>query len=161
MAEHGKLSFEQACVIRDRYAKGETQTSLAIEYDVSQAALSSIIRMKTHKRKPLGIAERKANELLQKKIRRVMNKYGLTLDELQHMEYSTGNRCQICGKSPNEQKPHWRSGTHSLFVDHCHKTGKVRGLLCRNCNTAIGLMNDDPELMMKMIDYICHGGKTL
>ena len=41
-----------------------------------------------------------------------------------------------------------------LAVDHCHKTGKVRGLLCSNCNTAIGLMKDSPVRMQKAIQYL-------
>lgn len=161
MAEHGKLSFEQACQIRDRHLKGETQTGLSIEYGVSQAALSAIILMKSHKQKPLTPNERKVNESHRKKRNRVMKQYGMTLKELEDLQVQAGGRCQICDSTPESQTAHWRSGTHTLFVDHCHRTGRVRGLLCRNCNTAIGLMKDDPELIMKMIDYLFHGRKHL
>lgn len=54
--------------------------------------------------------------------------------------------CDICGCSPKVYKRH--------SIDHCHKSGKVRGLLCDFCNTAIGKFNDDPILMRKAIEYL-------
>lgn len=41
-----------------------------------------------------------------------------------------------------------------MAIDHCHKTGQVRGLLCTNCNTAIGLMKDSPERLEAAASYI-------
>ena len=45
-------------------------------------------------------------------------------------------------------------GHKSLHIDHDHKTGKVRGLLCHGCNTAIGLMKDDVNILTKAIEYL-------
>ena len=42
----------------------------------------------------------------------------------------------------------------SLSVDHCHTTGKVRGLLCQSCNTGIGLLKEDTKLFMAAIEYL-------
>jgi hypothetical protein len=39
-------------------------------------------------------------------------------------------------------------------VDHCHTSGKIRGLLCTNCNTAIGLLKDDPNALQRAIDWV-------
>jgi len=41
-----------------------------------------------------------------------------------------------------------------LVVDHCHSTGKIRGLLCHNCNRALGLMQDNVETLQNAIDYL-------
>ena len=51
---------------------------------------------------------------------------------------------KICGNKP--QKP--------LYVDHCHETKKIRGLLCHQCNVALGHMNDDPQRLEKAISYL-------
>ena len=54
-------------------------------------------------------------------------------------------KCAICS-NPQENR--------RLAVDHCHKTGKVRGLLCQGCNTGIGGLKDDTERIKKAIDYL-------
>lgn len=59
-----------------------------------------------------------------------------------------GNKCAICGSTLNSSR------YTKLAVDHDHKTGKVRGLLCTNCNTAIGLMKDSPERLQAAIEYL-------
>jgi hypothetical protein len=56
--------------------------------------------------------------------------YGLTADDFERMEQDQGGRCAICGALPAGR---WKR----LFVDHDHKTGKVRGLLCHLCNSAL------------------------
>lgn len=80
-------------------------------------------------------------------------RYGITVDEYEAMLAEQGNVCAVCGES-NEQLDK-RNGRHrSLHVDHDHKTGNVRGLLCANCNTAIGLSQDSPERLRQMADYL-------
>lgn len=60
--------------------------------------------------------------------------------------------CAICGLP--ETIKH-QVGTKSLLsIDHCHKTNKVRGLLCRKCNSALGFLQDDPELLLKAYNYL-------
>ena len=67
--------------------------------------------------------------------RHLMREYGITLAEYNAMLVQQGSVCAIC-KQPETQE---RNGVkYSLAVDHCHKTGKVRGLLCFKCNSAIG-----------------------
>ena len=58
---------------------------------------------------------------------------------------SQGNCCAICGAKPKGRR---------LAVDHDHKTGKVRGLLCMFCNTGLGKFRDDPKLLKKAIGYL-------
>lgn len=79
-------------------------------------------------------------------------KYGITLDEWQRMYDEQDGACKICGQP--ETKIDRRQGlTRSLSVDHCHETSKVRGLLCSDCNTAIGLFKHSELLLIKAIEY--------
>ena len=72
--------------------------------------------------------------------------YGITPEEYDAMLTKQNNCCAICKKENTANK--------SMPVDHCHKTGKVRQILCSNCNTAIGLLQEDPETLRAAIDYI-------
>ena len=76
------------------------------------------------------------------------NKYGLTPEEYQALKDASGNTCYICGASP---------GARELDIDHCHTTGKVRGLLCPTCNKGLGLFNDNIALLESTIKYLSHG----
>lgn len=75
--------------------------------------------------------------------------YGMTLEEYDSMVLKQQGRCQTCGKVPVGDKARGR-----LHVDHCHKTGKIRGLLCFRCNLAIGHMQDDPALAVSIAEYL-------
>ena len=80
--------------------------------------------------------------------------FGITLTEYETMLVSQKGRCVICGRE--ELTAHTRGGKGAirLAVDHCHDTGVVRGLLCRNCNTAIGKLRHDPALLRAAINYL-------
>ncbi len=78
--------------------------------------------------------------------------YGLTLDDYQKMLDKQNNRCAICEK---EESSISRFGTPKrLTVDHCHATGRIRGLLCDNCNRGLGFLRDSIHLLRKSIDYL-------
>lgn len=62
-----------------------------------------------------------------------------------------GGVCAICKKKETSRI---KGTLKSLSVDHCHKTGNIRGLLCSRCNLTLGAINDNPELMFRMIQYI-------
>jgi len=64
------------------------------------------------------------------------------------MEQAQGGVCAICGK------PEATARTKRLCVDHCHETGKVRGLLCSHCNRAIGLLGDSCAILASAITYL-------
>uniref|UniRef100_UPI00403FE523 endonuclease VII domain-containing protein n=1 Tax=Streptomyces sp. SS7 TaxID=3108485 RepID=UPI00403FE523 len=76
--------------------------------------------------------------------------YGITAREYEAMLERQGGRCAICA-IPSE------SSKRRLAVDHCHRTGRVRGLLCGLCNTAIGKLKDDPVLLLKAVSYLERG----
>lgn len=73
--------------------------------------------------------------------------YGITVDVYNKIFEDQQGCCAICGA-------HSKEFTRSLAVDHCHTTGVVRGLLCTNCNTAIGKLKEDPTLFLKAIEYL-------
>lgn len=73
--------------------------------------------------------------------------FGISVDEFIFMVREQGNLCAIC------RLPESKLGAN-LSVDHCHATGKIRGLLCWKCNTALGLMRDNVETLSNMIDYL-------
>ncbi len=72
--------------------------------------------------------------------------YNLTLSEYEELVKLQNGVCAICGKENNLG--------NKLFVDHCHKTNKVRGLLCQKCNSGVGYLNDDIHLLAKAIEYL-------
>jgi hypothetical protein len=75
-------------------------------------------------------------------------KYGIDANEYQRMLFFQGGTCAICGTT----KP----GKHykRMPVDHCHKTGKVRGLLCADCNAMLGIAHESPEVLRKAARYL-------
>jgi hypothetical protein len=74
--------------------------------------------------------------------------YGLTLQEYHALLREQNGKCDICGSTnPGKNKKYFP-------VDHCHLTGKVRGLLCGKCNCALGFLNDDLKLLEKAVDYL-------
>jgi len=78
----------------------------------------------------------------------IKNKFGIDYIEYHKMLKSQGYRCEIC-------RSRLESSRYTKFaVDHNHKTGQVRGLLCTSCNTAIGLMKESPERFLSAIKYL-------
>ena len=79
---------------------------------------------------------------------RLKRKYNLSIEEYDALLEAQNNSCKVCGThAKNNLKG-------KLYVDHCHITGKVRGMLCMKCNSALGLLNDDKELIKKLLDYL-------
>jgi hypothetical protein len=81
---------------------------------------------------------------------RRLKKYKITLDEYRVLEKAQNFRCGICAKEAWECRGRWGC----FAVDHDHKTGQVRGLLCFDCNTAIGKLDDDAALVLKAATYL-------
>lgn len=73
------------------------------------------------------------------------NKYGITLDQYQKMSEKQKNVCFICGKNDKKTK---------LSVDHDHKTGKIRKLLCSHCNHILGLSYENIKILESAISYL-------
>ena len=71
-----------------------------------------------------------------------------TPDDYRRMLEEQGGGCAICNATSSDNRG------HRLHVDHDHATGKVRGLLCKACNTALGNFKDNTDLMAKAIEYL-------
>lgn len=91
-------------------------------------------------------------------------KYGITQYQYKLLFEKQNGRCAICGVGLNFLNGTLIKGSNrnpiDCCIDHCHKTGKIRGLLCFHCNTALGHIFDNSEILSKMKDYIDnHSGK--
>jgi len=77
----------------------------------------------------------------------VLKRYGLTPVDYAAMLDAQGGRCAICGEEAERT-------ARRLSVDHCHATGKVRGLLCRDCNVGLGVFGDEAEALRRAAEYL-------
>lgn len=115
-------------------------------------------RSKRHYRRDIE-ASRKAHReyarkrLLDPKYRSVKNAKkraggaGLTVEEIDAILTSQGGKCAICNSSDPGSKAGWN-------LDHCHKSGKVRFVLCAHCNRGLGAFRDNPDLMRRAADML-------
>lgn len=75
-------------------------------------------------------------------------KYGITHAQYEEMLAAQGGGCAICGGTKSN------GHGHHLCIDHDHVTGAVRGLLCSDCNKAVGFLKEDPALALSLIEYL-------
>lgn len=75
------------------------------------------------------------------------NKFGLTIEDYNKLLTEQNFSCALCSKHVSENKKR-------LAVDHCHETGRVRGLLCMHCNAALGQLGDTSESIQRVLEYI-------
>jgi len=78
---------------------------------------------------------------------KLKTRYGISLEEYTRLYLEQEGKCKICNTSDT-------SPNKNFAVDHCHTTGTVRGLLCSNCNMAIGLLKDNITVLKSAIDYL-------
>lgn len=82
---------------------------------------------------------------------RLKKLYNLSVEEYEQMYAEAEGCCQVCGVAETEL-------TKRLAVDHCHSTGKVRGLLCSKCNTALGQLDDSLDKITALYSYLTERG---
>ena len=81
----------------------------------------------------------------------IFNKYGITIDDYNAMLAQQNGKCKVCGSDNSVGN---RRMTMPLCIDHCHITGKVRGLLCSKCNMGIGNFDDSVERLEAAVSYL-------
>jgi hypothetical protein len=79
------------------------------------------------------------------------HRFGITIEQYNTMLDSQHHVCAICGAPDGNGEGYHRK---RLAVDHCHATGKLRRLLCQDCNIALGKLKDDPGLFLKAAQYL-------
>lgn len=80
--------------------------------------------------------------------RRLIRQYGMSLQEYEQILAQQNNGCAICGNPPE------KAYAKVLHVDHCHDSGKVRGLLCDNCNHLLGNAKDNVAILLRAVEYL-------
>lgn len=86
------------------------------------------------------------NNSLEKRVK----KFGISVDEYNTMVHNQNNSCAIC----NKPKELFDGRGNNFHIDHCHSSGKVRGLLCSNCNTGLGQFKDNIKSLENAIQYL-------
>ena len=89
---------------------------------------------------------------LTKKNNHFVKKYGITYTEFKNKCNAQNNLCSICNKP--QKIINKKHNINDLYIDHCHKTGKMRGFICATCNLGIGIFNDSYELFLKVARYL-------
>ena len=105
-------------------------------------------REKMLKRQDIWRRANKEHRFNYQRGRSLLKNYRMTQIQYDAMALAQGNKCKIC----NSEKPGHNS--KYFYVDHCHKTNKVRGLLCTHCNMAIGQFSDNSESMRRAALYV-------
>lgn len=102
------------------------------------------LRLERHKKTRTTYYLRNIQLIKDKALKRT---YNLSLGDYEKMLDDQKDCCAICNKNKSEFKK-------GLGIDHCHATGKIRGLLCSKCNTSIGGFDDDIERLQSAINYL-------
>lgn len=85
---------------------------------------------------------KKTKKKFSKKHHNLKYRYGITEEQYNQLHLTQKGKCAICKQDA------------SLYVDHCHKEGQIRGLLCCNCNTGIGLLKESKDNLERAIEYL-------
>jgi hypothetical protein len=78
---------------------------------------------------------------------RLNSRYGLTIEQYNMLLQQTNGICPIC-------LTEFSGFNHRAVVDHCHTTGRVRGILCNGCNAAIGFLKDDTKVVQRALKWL-------
>jgi len=121
------------------------ETKPVSDYPKSNQYIYSHCKPCSNKKNREYHAKNKERRHLQHRAWRTKAKYGITIETYDEMLALQNNVCAICFQESKDR---------ALAVDHCHKTGKVRGLLCASCNNGLGRFKDDINLLQKAIEYL-------
>lgn len=148
-------SLDEFCKDKSKYAKSGrySQCKFCVkEYREKNKERALIYRKKYYQenKEKCAVSSKKyylAHKKQSAKHTRINNlkKYGLTLKQYDEIFEKQDGNCIICGLPEIMRR---------LSVDHDHKTGKIRALLCERCNLLLGRVESNPELVIKMLEYL-------
>lgn len=142
------LTAEQKAKAVELYRQGTPSQELARRFGVSTASIMNAVRTAGFLN-PSIYTEIRRN----KRDAELWCKYRITTNDYARMFSEQSGLCAICLEL---------AGDDVLHVDHCHKTGRIRGLLCRSCNLLLGMAKDNPEILESAISYMNrHNGDRL
>jgi hypothetical protein len=135
---------KEACTVYKKAYYKKNKEAIKAHYEKNKEARAVYTKAYREKNKEAIAAQRKAYIILKN--------YGITLVEKKKMRDEQGNKCKICYQDffPDVE-PH---------VDHCHTSGKIRGLLCVRCNMGLGQFRDNPLALIKAAEYLEEAGNV-
>lgn len=148
-----KSASRQKWLADTRAARLERQAKWLAEHPDRERILAEKRRRRAENREEIIAKQReryrnnRAKVLRQNRVR----KYGLLPEQFEALKAFQSSKCAICKSLIDD----------SAAVDHCHKTGEVRGLLCRRCNTGLGGFCDSPKKLRDAIAYLERGANRL
>lgn len=95
-------------------------------------------------------AKQKANYRRTKRETHMVSRYGIDLKGYLKLKETQGNCCRLCSR----KLPDGAFGGRAVALDHCHLTGRIRGVLCNGCNTALGKLGDNVEGLRHALVYV-------
>lgn len=123
-------------------------------HKVKIASYNRVHNKKTRTQRYSYRSQWRRNNPEKEKAGKLRNRFGLSLQQFKDMLEDQGNKCGVCGIDLSN------GGMNHPCVDHDHKTGMVRGILCRRCNSGIGSLKDEPKLLNRAVKWIRKGGLT-
>lgn len=111
----------------------------------SQKEANRKYRNSPHGKAHIEAYRNKPENIEKQRSRQYKHFFGISLEQYNEMLQEQGGVCAICGTPPAGEK---------LAVDHDHISGEIRGLLCKFCNTALGFVNDDIDILASMTSYL-------
>lgn len=140
---------------KDKVYRETSSEAVALRYKAYYLTNRDAIRARqsiyrTENREILNTKQRGRSNMIYRKSY-LQRLYGISESEYASMLTDQGGVCAICGKFETST---YRGKLRELAVDHCHESGVVRGLLCNQCNAALGKFKDSPDILRKALDYL-------
>lgn len=150
MNKEYKKQYDREYYLKNLEKKKVNALKYALEHKSDKKEYDKKYRLINSDKVLVEKAIRKASGKSYIEARRSMlkRKYNISLEEYDNMLLKQEGKCKICGSIKSEHK------SSVLYVDHCHTTGNIRGLLCHHCNYGLGGFRDNQDFLLSAINYL-------